>query len=149
MDRRTALLLLAFLGLYAAWVGGGVTREAFMIFSLPATLIGIQWFFDSRRRKPPARFETFSATAWLLFRRLIAFLGASVLAVVAAVMAFDAGQTASQESAFARVGLALLFLVMAAFCAWVGIYGQGENRYAWRDDMERHRENKRRYRWRS
>jgi len=45
--------------------------------------------------------------------------------------------------ALAAGGLALLGI----FLIYFGIIGQGTNRYQWRDDIDLHKQNKRRYRW--
>ena len=37
--------------------------------------------------------------------------------------------------------------LMGAFMIYVGIFGQGNRRYDYKDDLKLHRENKKRYKW--
>lgn len=144
MDGSVAIFLLVFAAVVAVAKAGGINGAAFFIFCFVAALIGISWFFHSRRSKPPSALETAAANIWLLIRRLVGFAGALFFVVVAIGNVF----LSSEVTLLACIGSAMLFLVLAGFCVWVAIYGQGPHRYELRDDVALHRENKSRYRWR-
>ena len=148
MNGRTALLLLAFLGFVAVAQAGGINGKAIFAFTFVAVMIGISWFFYSRRSASPSTFETVAANVWLVLRRLVGFVGAIFFLAASVAVGFNLFSPALQQSLLPRIGVALFLLLASAFCIWVAIFGQRPNRYAWRDDVALHRENKRRYRWR-
>jgi hypothetical protein len=148
MNGRLALLSLVFVAALAVAEADGFNSKTAFLFSFVAIPIGISWFFYSRRTAAPSAFETASASIWLLVRRLVCFTGALLFLVGAVMVGFALFQRATQFSVIERIGSALFMLALAALCVWVGIFGQGANRYAFRDDVELHQENKRRYRWR-
>jgi hypothetical protein len=47
-----------------------------------------------------------------------------------------------------RLAVSAVLLLIGAFCAWVGIFGQGNQRNSLKDDVALHRENQKRYGWR-
>lgn len=148
MNGRTALLLLAFLGFVAVAQAGGINGEAIFVFTFVAVMIGIAWFFSSRRTTSPSTLETVAANTWLFVRRLVGFVGAILFLIASVAVGFNLFAPAGEQDLLSRVVVALILILASAFCIWVAIYGQGSNRYAWRDDVALHRENKRRYRWR-
>jgi hypothetical protein len=148
MNSRVALLLLAFIAAVAVVKADGVNGKTVFIFSFVAVMIGISWFFYSRRSKPLSTAEIVAANTWLILRRLVGFAGAAFFVFASVMIGFALYQRAAELSFMARLGSALFMLAMAAFCVWVAVFGQGPRRYDWRDDVALHRENKRRYRWR-
>lgn len=148
MNGRVAILLLAFVAAVAVVKADGVNGKAVFIFSFVAVMIGISWFFSSRRAKAPSAFEIAVANTWLIFRRIVCSVGALFFVFAAVMIGFSLFQRAAEQSLMGRLGAAFSMLAIAAFCVWVGIFGQGERRSDWRDDVELHRENKRRYHWR-
>lgn len=147
MNGRLAVLSLVFVAVLAVAEADGFNSKSAFLFSFVAVPIGIAWFFYSRRTESVSAFETAAANIWLLVRRLVCFAGALLFLYGAVMVGFALFQRAIELSVFERIVLTILMLAMAAFCVWVAIFGQGPNRYAFRDDIELHRENKRRYRW--
>ena len=148
MNGRTALILLVFIALVAAAQSGGINGKAIFVFTFVAVMIGISWFFYSRRSTQPSALETFAANIWLFLRRLVGFVGAIFFLVASVAVGFNLFSPALEHSLPSRIGVAIFLLLVSAFCIWVAIFGQGPNHYAWRDDVALHRENKRRYHWR-
>lgn len=148
MNTTTALFALAFTAVIAVAEAGGVNGRSVFSFSFVAVMIGISWFFNSRRSKAPTLVEGAAAYAWLVVRRLVGFAGALFFVFAAIMIGFALYQRAVELSFLARLGAAFFMLAMAAFCVWVAVFGQGLRRYDWRDDVALHHENKRRYHWR-
>ena len=107
-------------------------------------LLGL-FYFTSRRHRPATASETAFATLWLWFRRILCFGTAPLLGAGAIAMLFD---PPSPDSTFTNVALPLLTALIALFVAYVGVVGCGPRQLDWKDDIELHRENKRRYKWR-
>ena len=143
---HTLLLVLA--AAFALAKGAGDNDKALFVFVFVAVPIVVSWFFVSRRQKSPSKFETAFANIWLVVRRTVCTLGALLFCVTAAMTAFSLYERAVDLSILERIFLVLFMFAMAFFCVWVGVFGQGSNRYAWRDDVALHNENKRRYHWR-
>lgn len=148
MNSRAALLLLIFVAIVAVAKSGGLNEKAVFVFTFVAIFIGIAWYFYSRRSAPPTTFEILAANTWLFVRRLVGFVGALFFLVVSVMVGFALFPRAAELGLLERLGAALFLLMGSFFCIWVAIFGQGPNRYAWRDDIALHNENKRRYRWR-
>jgi hypothetical protein len=148
MNGRTALLLLMFGALIAIAEAGGINSKAIFVFTFLAVLIGISWFFYSRRSAPPSASETAAANVWLFLRRLVGFAGSILFLIGSVKFAFDLFPRPLELTLLGRIGVALFLLLGSAFCIRVAIFGRGPNRYDWRDDVALHRENKRRYHWR-
>jgi hypothetical protein len=148
MNTAIALWLILFAAIAAIAMSGGVMAKAFYAFAFAAILIGITWFFYSRRAKPPTRFEIIAATAWLIIRRVVGIVGALLFFVVAVLFAFGLISGAGRLDTLTRIGYGIFLFAASAFCVWVAIYGQGWVRSDWKDDVALHRENKKRYHWR-
>ncbi|MDD2761731.1 MAG: hypothetical protein PHH11_15745 [Methylomonas sp.] len=110
--------------------------------ALVAVAFGISNYFNSRKTDEPSRIEAVAAFTWLLIRRVVCFTAAFIFAAAAIGMLFDTDGWAER---LVRSGLSLM---MAVFFGWVGVYGQGWNRYKITDDLALHRKNKDRYKWR-
>lgn len=148
MSNMTALLALLFAVFVAFAKSDGDMAKAIFTSAFMAVLIGITWYFSSRRAKPPTETERIAATVWLLVRRIAGFACALFLLVVALLVATGYIDRAARLDTLTRLGYALFLLLGSGFCVWVAIYGQGWNRADWKDDVALHRENKKRYHWR-
>lgn len=148
MTNTVAAILLVLAALLAVSHGGGVNGRALFVFSFLATMIGVAWYFHTRRGKPPSPVEVAAAYIWLCFRRLVGFAAALLFLAGAYVIGFTPYHRVSDGPVHMRAIGVMVMLVLAAFCIWVAIYGQGSRRGAWRDDVELHNENKERYKWR-
>lgn len=101
-----------------------------------ALLAAIPWYFGTRDRSiRPGRSERFLANLWVWLRRSVG-IGAGALFL----------WTAWSVVATNILGGSLLALA-GVFFIYVGVVGQGNDRMAWRDDIDLHRNNKRRYKW--
>lgn len=148
MNSRIALILLIFVAIVAAVKSGGINEGAVFVFTFVAIMIGISWYFYSRRSAAPTTFEILAANTWLFVRRLVGLVGALFFLFASVMVGFALFPRAAELGLLYRLGTALFLLLASAFCIWVAIFGQGPNRYALRDDIALHNENKRRYRWR-
>jgi hypothetical protein len=144
MDGLGALLLLALTAVMAVMIAEGINDTTIVVFAPLASMIGVSWYFYSRRSKPLTLIEKVAANSWLFIRRLVGFIGALVFVAIAVFVFLPASDLTWQS----RLGAVLFFLILSAFSLWVAIYGQGNNRYQFKDDIELHRHNKRRYKWR-
>lgn len=121
----------------------GFNRGVLFSTACTAVLVLISLYFDTRNRDaPPDRLERSLALTWLVFRRAVG-LGAALCVLAGATLAV----LKVPMTPGLLLGL-LIALLFAAFCAWVGWYGQGPRRYEYRDDVRQHEANKRRYGWR-
>lgn len=151
MTAPVVLSLLVVMAIVAVAEADGLNEKAVFGFCFVAVFIGISWYFYSRRGKPPSAAETTAATAWLLVRRLVGFAGAAAFIFMSAMIGFTLYHRVNEiplAEALAAAASALFCLGLAGLCVWVAIFGQGERRGEWRDDVALHNENKRRYRWR-
>ena len=148
MSGRVALLLLLFVAVVAVVKADGLNGKAVFVFSFVAVMIGISWYFYSRRSALPSTLEILAANTWLFVRRLVGFVGAIFFFFCSVMVGFALFPRAAELTLLYRIGTAPFLLLVSAFCIWVAIFGQGPNRHAWRDDVALHHENKRRYRWR-
>jgi hypothetical protein len=148
MNLRVVLILLVILATAAVAEAGGINEKAVFAFLFGTVFICISWYFYSQRAKPPSAVETAAATIWLSIRRLVGFVGAAFFVFASVMIGFALYDRAVEMSLFQRLGSSLFMLAMAAYCVWVAVFGQGERRTDWRDDVALHNENKRRYRWR-
>lgn len=118
-----------------------VDRDTFIIFSFLAVPILISYYFNSRKSKIPSSSEKIVASVWLLIRRLVCFSAAIFLGGLAILIVIFSDFT------FQSFGASFAFIVVSAFCIWVGFYGQGWKRADWKDDVALHNQNKARYKW--
>ncbi len=110
-----------------------------LVLTFIAALIGSWWLFHSNRLNPPTLFERIVATGWLLIRRVVCFAGALLCFVGAVMLAFT---SAAQIDTFIRLGYALFMFLVSVFCVWAAIYGQGQLRGDWKDDVALHHKTK-------
>ena len=113
-------------------------------FGITIFVIGllILYYFKDKQIEEPSKKEKIAAFIWLVFRRTVCFLLAIPFGGVALNELFN-----SKLSLYSFFNSVFLFL-MAAFFVWVGIYGQGWERYQFKDDKALHKKNKERYKWR-
>jgi len=135
-----------FIGLVATglFLRNPINRVTVSIYLVFAVMAAIPFYFTSRRHKPPTASETAFATLWLWFRRILCFGMAPLLGAGAIAMLFD---PPSPDNTFTNIALPLLTALIALFVAYVGVVGSGPRQLDWKDDIELHRENKRRYKW--
>jgi hypothetical protein len=145
MNGKDSLIYLFIAAFVAVLTTGLVDHElnlnTFIIFCFIAVPVLITYFFDSRKNPEPSKIEKIAATFWLIFRRFICFVAALFFFGVAVKLAFFS------EVLFNEFWLSLCLICAAALCVWVGVYGQGWQRGAWKDDVALHSQNKARYKW--
>jgi hypothetical protein len=123
----------------------GATESSFVLVIVLSTLIAIPWYFGTRNRTAePSKTEKVAAAAWLWFRRLVCLVGAAKFFAVSAAVVLMRNSPGMPGPWWL---LAPMVASLGAFVAYVGFFGQGTDRYAWRDDVALHRHNKRRYKW--
>lgn len=148
MNWRVVLTLLVILATAAVAEAGGINEKAVFAFLFGAVFICIAWYFYSQRAKPPSAVERAAANTWLSVRRLVGFVGAAFFVFASVMIGLALYDRVAEMSLLQRLGSSLFMLAMAGYCVWIAVFGQGERRTDWRDDVALHRENKRRYRWR-
>lgn len=119
-------------------IENGVNKASVTAVLICGLFLGIPWYFSTRdRSRPPSVFETFAATFWLWCRR-IACCGGGIVMVLAVVIR-------GKESPLLA---SLTVLLFGFFMIYVGWFGQGNERSRFSDDLELHKLNKKRYKWR-
>lgn len=122
----------------------GVSHKAIVVLATVAALMAIPLYFGTRNRnQPPSVTESVLAHLWVWFRRGLGLI-VGVPCVVGGIYAVFS--PSRNPAKFPWYGCILLTLV-GFFILYLGFVGQGVNRHAFRDDIELHRENKRRYKW--
>lgn len=120
----------------------GVNKIGMFWITFVALTFGISNYFHSRKADAPSGVEAIAAFTWLFIRRLVCFIAAFVFSAAAIGLLFETGGIIEKS---ARSGI---FLIMAIAFGWVGVYGQGWDRYRVKDDLALHKKNKERYKWR-
>jgi hypothetical protein len=144
MNTLTYLIFLAVLGV-VAFFKGGPNSGTFQVFLAAAALGAIPWYFGTRdRTKPPSFAEKVFATLWVWLRRLLGFTVGGFCIVGAYFMATSNPGGKSQSSLWLG---SLALAVFGGVVVYLGVFGQGTNKYDFRDDISLHSENKKRYRW--
>jgi hypothetical protein len=136
-----AIALLAIVGLLKG-LESGFDRGLLFALCGVGVMLAIAVYFENRRDVEPDRLERTLAGGWLVFRRIVCFGAAFLVVAGMALVAFAAPITAGVVLGLVIAG------GFAAFFIWVGLYGQGKQRFLLSDDVRLHEENKRRYRWR-
>lgn len=119
-------------------------RTSASIFLIAAFIFSMPFYFASKRSGQPTAAETVIATVWLWFRRLVCWFGALGFAAVSVWLVAKADMS---NGLFETVGAPLFCAFMAMLLFYVGLVGQGYNRGHWKDDVQLHKENKQRYKW--
>jgi hypothetical protein len=148
MDTRTLIFALAFVALLMIAREGGINGKVVFVTCFVSVIYGIPWYFYKRRATFPTKFEIIAATVWLWIRRIVGLVGALFFFAISVITAFGLFPIFPGCDLIERIGYAIFLLIVALFSFWVGIFGQGLRRGEWRDDVELHRENKKRYHWR-
>lgn len=110
-----------------------------------AVLIGIQYYFQSRRSLTASKTEKVLATVWLWIRRLVCFL-AAFLCLCGSLYAFYCVWTGA-FFAMTIVGMAAGVAFGYIFLHY-GMYGSGFSRFNFSEDKPVHEQRKKRYGWR-
>lgn len=123
----------------------GISSASLGVLAAFFVLAAIPLYFGTRdRAKDPSKAERFFATMWVWLRRLLGLAMGALCFLSAWVAVFPKGGPSDALSHWIGAGF-LLFL--GAFLFYFAAVGQGVDRYRWRDDVELHKQNKRRYRW--
>lgn len=135
-----ALLLLVVLVLIKA----GTSSAGVIAFLSVAVLMTIPWYFGTRdRTKQPSNTEKALASLWMWFRRIVALLlGGPVL--FGGFYTMLKPESDGPLSSWFAPWVLILFGLFIVYSGW---FGSGPNRYSFRDDINQHKENKRRYGW--
>jgi hypothetical protein len=148
MNTRIVIFALAFVALLMIAREGGINGKVVFVTCFVSVIYGIPGYFYKRRATSPTRFEIIAATVWLWIRRIVGLVGALFFLVISVISAFDLFPIFPGCDLIERIGYAIFLLIVAIFSLWVAIYGQGLRRGEWKDDVELHRENMKRYHWR-
>lgn len=129
------VFLIAALMLFVAY---GMNKTAVIGVGAFGFFMSVPWYFSTRNRdRPPSTSEKVAAGCWLWFRRIVC-CGGGILLVIG-TLGYGA-----RAPFLASVGAFFVGLYMV----YVGCFGQGNRRLRFGDDLELHKQNKKRYRWR-
>jgi len=144
MSKLTYLVLVIVVAA-ALLLRNGPSTAAVSVLLAFAALAAIPLYFATRDRSRPASGgERVAATAWVWVRRILGVgMGLFMLTGAVFMAIADTGPPGLPNR---WVGVFLLAF-LGAFLVYFGFVGQGAHRYQWRDDVELHGQNKRRYRW--
>lgn len=118
-----------------------VNFDTLIIFCFIAVPVVTSYYFSSRKSAEPTKAEKTLALTWLLTRRVVSFLAAIFFFCTSIILIL------SSEAQLYKLCLAFVTFSLSAFCIWVGVYGQGWQRGALKDDVAHHKQNKDRYKW--
>lgn len=122
-----------------------MVKDMLLPLALPAVLLGIHFYFQTRQSRPVGRVERILATVWLWVRCIVCF-GAAGLCVFGALFAiYDA--VANSVSLTTLAGVVLSLAMAALFFHW-GRYGAGYSRADLSEDRPVHEARRKRYGWR-
>jgi hypothetical protein len=127
-----ATLVLAIVAVIAVITSGGFNNKALFIFTFVAVLLGISYYFGSRKSLEPSKTEKIAALIWLIIRRIVGFVGTIFFFGVAIKYLFFS------EVLLHAFWPSIAVIAAGIFCIWVAVYGQGWNRIAWKDDVALH-----------
>ena len=148
-DLRTLLLfgfvLLVLPLLMSIILAVGSGPEMLFIYPLWLAALALVWFLNASLKGRLVAIQRAAATTWLVVRRVASFALAAILLTVGVVLV-SASVRASLT--WQPLLVAMFCFLLAAFCGWIGVFGQGPRRYELQDDIEQHQENKKRFQWR-
>ena len=105
----------------------------------------IAWYLATRdKTKLPSYIETFSATLWLWLRRI---LGITLGGILIATSIFMVVSNPNEKSLFSIWLASILCAMLGVFLVRFGLFGDGDKRHNFRDAVNQHSDNKRRYHW--
>lgn len=143
MTRNVALFfLLLVLPIGSIAIGDGDSGKSLFVYIFASSIICISCYFSHRRKYLPTKSEKLAANVWLFIRRsvaVVAILFFSIILIMSLITDLEVEK---------KFGLAFFSLSIIIISIWVGVYGQGNNRFDFEDDLELHNENKKRYGWR-
>ncbi|WP_397472585.1 hypothetical protein [Rheinheimera sp.] len=99
------------------------------------------WYINPARHESPSKGQRTIAKAWIVFRRTVCFVAA--LAFFA--LLFPALQL--EAPILPKIGGILFILFFVVMFIYVGIFGQGPNRFSLKDDIALYKEVRKKYKW--
>lgn len=99
------------------------------------------WYISPFRQAPASKGQMFFARLWLLFRRLVCCV-AAIIFLLALIPVMQ-----SDMAVLSKIGAVAFIVLMAVFVVYVGIVGQGWNRYSFKDDIALYQAVKKKYKW--
>lgn len=99
------------------------------------------WYINPFRTESPSKGQKTVAKAWIAFRRTVCFVGA--LAFLALFFPF----VQLDVPIWPKLGGIFFILLLVVMFIYVGIVGQGLNRYSLKDDIALYREVIKKYKW--
>jgi hypothetical protein len=145
MGKRSYFTLVVLAALAAFVARKEMRTPAGAVILLFALVAALSLYLMGRdRSKPPTAGERTLATIWLWLRRTLAFsLGGACLFGGGYIAFFTRASKDFENPVLSGVVLALF----GTGIIYMGVFGQGADRFDFRDDLRLHSENKRRYRW--
>ena len=111
------------------------------LFALALGFVFI-WYVNPDRCENPSKAQTFVAKTWIIFRRIASFTAAAGGFFVIYILWNTA------DALEDKLGPILLVAFLSLFFVYVGIVGQGPNRYDFSDDLKLYKKIKKKYRMR-
>jgi hypothetical protein len=100
------------------------------------------WYINPFRIGDPSKLRVLLARIWIMFRRLIFFIGAVFFALGSIVF------WSVDISFWFKLGATFSFLLMSSFLIFAAIFGQGWNKASFKDDIKLYEKVKEKYKWR-
>ena len=116
-----------------------------VLVSLLIGAVAVHWYFHTRLKRTPSRFERGLATTWLVVRRIFCAIG--VLFGLSGIILFGSRLFAVGVSAQAIGGI-IFFGFLTWLFAHFFAYGGGYSEYRFAEDRPIHEMRKKRYDWR-
>jgi hypothetical protein len=98
------------------------------------------WYISPDRNNTSSRLQRFIVITWIIFRRIVAFLGAGF----GAVMIYAIWSSGSNSILY-NVFSSLAVLAMSMFFVYVGVVGQGWVQHSFSDDVSLYKKIKKKY----
>ena len=99
------------------------------------------WYINPTRNESPSKGQRTVAKAWIVIRRTVCFIAA--LAFFA--LLFPAIQ--HEGPILPKLGVILFILFLVVMFIYIGIFGQGQNRFSLKDDIALYKDVRKTYKW--
>ena len=109
-----------------------------VLLAITATFAVFCWYVNPSRVQTPNLAQHVLVRIWLFFRRLVCFC-------IGGLFLYMAAMALLHLKNITEFGIFLFAAAIGCFSIYVGIFGQGNKRYSFKDDLALHRQVKDKY----
>lgn len=123
----------------------GYSHRGLVIALTSLCLLLMVWYFESRNSdKAPSAFEKGAALLWRILRMIVGVVAGLIFI---AVPVFEISSKPLSVEELPRGFWLLGCLILGLYCVWVAFFGRNYGE-SFKSDLDLHKRNKERYRWR-